>query len=188
MSTATASAPEAAPLLTAEELWQHGPTTPGELVRGRFIEMPPTGHPHASVEGNIARELGNFIKQRALGKVMTGEVGIITRHDPDSVRGADVVYISNERLAQAQAEGYLDVPPELVIEVVSPNDRWTEIDEKVTEYLACGVQAVWVVDPRTRRATCYRPPDQVRICGQDAMLEEPDILPGFGLPVRQMFE
>nr|WP_256363648.1 Uma2 family endonuclease [Thiohalocapsa sp. ML1] len=101
------------PPLTAKDLWQHGPKVSGELVRGRFIEMPPTGHPHASIEANVALELGNFVKQHALGRVMTGEVGIITQYNPDSVRGADVVFISNERLARVQAEGYLDVPPEL---------------------------------------------------------------------------
>ncbi|MCG6939685.1 MAG: Uma2 family endonuclease [Thiohalocapsa sp.] len=188
MSVATASSPQADHLLTAEDLWQHGPAVPGELVKGRFIEMPPTGHPHASVEGNVARELGNFVKQHALGKVMTGEVGIITQRHPDTVRGADVVYISNERLVQAQADGYLDVPPELAIEVVSPNDRWTEIDEKVNEYLACGVQAVWIIDPRTRRVSSYRPPDEMHIYGPDDVIEEPELLPGFALSVRELFE
>ncbi|MBK1632236.1 hypothetical protein CKO31_16120 [Thiohalocapsa halophila] len=188
MSIAAPSPPHADPMLTAEDLWRHGPTAPGELVRGRFIERPPTGHPHASVEGNIARELGSFVKRQALGKVMPGEVGIITQHDPDTVRGADVVYISNERLAQAQPDGYLDVPPELTIEVVSPNDRWAEIDEKVSEYLACGVEAVWIIDPRNRRVTCYRSPDEARIYGQDDVIEEPGVLPGLALAVRELFD
>ncbi|WP_295882944.1 Uma2 family endonuclease [uncultured Thiohalocapsa sp.] len=188
MSITAPSSPQAESLLTAEDLWRHGPTAPGEIVRGRFIEMPPTGHPLASVEGNIARELGSFVKRQALGKVMPGEVGIITQHDPDTVRGADVVYISNERLARAQPDGYLDVAPELTIEVVSPNDRRTEIDEKVSEYLACGVEAVWIIDPRNRRVTCWRAPGEARTYGQDDVLEEPGILPGFSLAVRELFE
>ena len=188
MSVAAVSSPQNDHLLTAEDLWQHGPSTPGELVRGKFIDMPPTGHPHASVEGNITRELGSFVKQRALGKVMPGEVGIITHRNPDTVRGADVVYISHERLAQAQAQGYLNVPPELVVEVVSPNDGWTDINEKVAEYLACGVNAVWIVDPRTRRVTCYRPPAEVQRYGYEDILTEPDLLPEFALPVRELFD
>lgn len=79
-------------------------------------------------------------------------------------------------------------PPELTIEVVSPNDRWTEIDERVSEDLACGVEAVWIIDPRNRRVTCYRSPDEARIYGEDDVIEEPGILPGLALAVRELFD
>lgn len=150
--------------------------------------MPPTGHRHGTVEVNVAAELQAFVKQRALGKVMCGEVGIITQRNPDTVRGADVVYISHERLAHAQTDGYLDVAPDLVIEVVSPNDRWTEINEKISEYLDCGVRAVWVIDPRTQRVTCYQPQTEVRLYSEKDVLTAPELLPEFAVPVRQLFE
>lgn len=188
MPVVTASSTQAHRLLTAEELWQHGPSTPGELIRGTFVDMPPTGHPHGSIEANVAGELRAFVRRRRLGKVMTGEIGIITQRDPDTVRGADVAYVSKERLARAKSDGYLDVAPDLVVEVVSPNDRWTDINEKVDEYLACGVRAVWIIDPRTERITCYRPSSALRIYGKDDALTEPDLLPGFSVPVRELFE
>lgn len=188
MPVATVTPQEAGLLMTAEDLWQLGSTTPGELVRGKFVHMPPTGHPHGTVEANVAAELRAFVKQRRLGKVQSGEVGIITRRNPDTVRGADVVYISNERLAQARGDGYLDIAPELVVEIVSPNDRWTEINEKVAEYLGCGVTAVWLIDPHTRRVTCYHAPAEIRVFGIDDVLSQPDVLPDFALPVRELFE
>jgi Uma2 family endonuclease len=187
MPAATAEAEYAERPITAEELWRLAPQERGELVNGRFIEMPPTGHPHGTVETNVAAELRAFVKARNLGKVMSGEVGIITRRDPDTVRGADVAYISQARLAKAKAKGYLDVPPELVVEVVSPSDRWTDINEKVDEYLARGVDEVWVVDPRTRRVTCYRS-TAMRTYQQEDQLSAPDLLPGFALPVAELFE
>lgn len=186
MSVATTQSQRDDRPMTAAELWQQGPETPGELVKGRFIAMPPTGHRHGTIEANIGRELGAFVKERGLGTVMSGEVGIITQRDPDTVRGADVAYISNERLSQAQADGYLDVAPELVVEVVSPNDRWTEINEKIGEYLACGVVTVWIIDPRTQRVTSYRRGLEVLVYGSADVLSAPDILPGFALPIREL--
>jgi len=187
MSTATTQAKTVDHLITAEELWRFGPNAPGELVRGEFIEMPPTGFPHAATEARIARLLGNFVDERRCGTVLTGEAGIITQRNPDSVRGADIAYISNERLAQSKSDGYLDVAPELVVEVVSPSDRWTEINEKVDEYLACGVDEVWIVDPRTRRVTCYRS-GGVRTYHATETLTAPDALPGLSLLVATLFE
>lgn len=186
MSVATAQLERTDHPMTAAGLWKQSPDTPGELVKGRFIAMPPTGHPHGTIEANIARDLGAFIKQRGLGKVMSGEVGIITQRDPDTVRGADVVYMSNERLSKAQTDGYLDVAPELVIEIISPNDRWTDINEKIGEYLACGVVAVWIIDPRTQRVTSYGHGREVLVYGIDDVLAAPDILPEFALPIREL--
>jgi Uma2 family endonuclease len=187
MPAATAETQLAEPLLTAEDLWRNGPTTSGELVQGRFIEMPPTGHPHGAVEARIARLLGNFVEERRLGTVMTGEVGIITKRNPDTVRGADIAFISNERLARASAGGYLDVAPELVVEVISPRDRWTEINEKVAEYLACGVDQVWIADPRTENLTCYRT-EAVRTYAPGDTLPATEVLPGLSLAVAALFE
>jgi Uma2 family endonuclease len=187
MSAATAEAEPAEHPMTAEELWRLAPAQPGELVKGRFIEMPPTGYAHGAVEANITFELGRFVREHSLGKVLSGEVGIITGRAPDTVRGADVAYISHERLAHAKAKGYLDAPPELVVEVVSPSDRWTDINEKVTEYLACGVDEVWIVDQRTRRVSCCRS-TTVRTYQQEDVLSAPDVLPGLSLAVARLFD
>jgi Uma2 family endonuclease len=174
--------------MTAEELWCLAPTEPGELVKGRFIEMSPTGYPHGAVEARLARLLGNFVDDKKLGIVISGEAGIITQRNPDTVRGADIAYISQARLTKAKAEGYLDVPPELVVEVVSPSDRWSDINERVDEYLACGVDEVWIVDPRTRRVTCYQATAAVRTYQHDDTLGVPAILPGLLLPIADLFE
>ena len=73
-----------------------------------------------------------FAYHQKLGHVLVGEVGIYTNRNPDTVRGADVAYISKDRLAQTQSQSYLDVAPELIVEVLSPGDSWSEVIEKVS--------------------------------------------------------
>ncbi|GAG28444.1 unnamed protein product, partial [marine sediment metagenome] len=77
------------PLLTGEELFALGDIGRAELVKGELIRMSPTGHPHGYIEVNFAIDLGLFVRQHKLGRVLGGEVGIYTSRDPDTVRGAD---------------------------------------------------------------------------------------------------
>lgn len=189
MSAATAHSNRQARLLTSEELPAAVGDTPGELVRGEFIEMTPTGGPHAEVEANIAYELNRFVKGKGLGKVLCGEIGIITERGPDTVRGADVAFISIERLGQraSAGSGYLDVAPELVVEIVSPNDRWSHIQEKLTEYFAIRVQIVWLVDPKRRQLTVYRSLTDATLLESSAILSGGAMLPGFEIAVAELF-
>jgi Uma2 family endonuclease len=188
MPSAVAQVKSEEQALTVSDLAEAGLDLPGELVRGHFIPMSPTGSLHAEVESNLAFALKSFVKGKRLGKVMTGEVGIITGRSPDTVRGADVAYISFERLKGATGEGYLDVPPELIAEVVSPSDRWTDINEKLEEYFAIGVAAVWIVDPQERRVYAYRSPTRVEKLGHADVLTIEDLLPGLRIRVGDLFE
>lgn len=148
----------------------------------------PTGHPHGYFEVIIAALLFNFVKQHKLGRVLGGEVGIYTQRDPDSVRAADAAYISNERYAQVQSSSYLDVCPELIVEVLSPDDAWSRIQEKLAEYFAIDAQLVWVVDPRLEQIHIYQSLDDVtRLTKQDE-LTGADVLPGFRVAISQIFD
>jgi Uma2 family endonuclease len=174
--------------LTIGDLAEGGYDLPGELVRGQLIPMTPTGQTHAAVELNVAFALKSFLQDKHVGKVMTGEVGIITQRSPDTVRGADVAYISYDRLKDTSADGYLDVAPELIAEIVSPNDRWTDINQKLEEYFAIGVLTVWIVDPEERRVYVYRSPTQVEKLGPAEVIISEDLLPGLRIPVGDLFE
>jgi Uma2 family endonuclease len=103
--------------------------------------------------------------------VFANDTGFISERDPDTVRGADVAFWSRERLPEIP-EGWIAVPPDLAIEVVSPNDMFSRIQKKVKHYLTHGVRLVWLVDPENRSVTVYRPGQPVRI------LEENEILSG----------
>jgi len=188
MSTAAASTTHDEHRLTIDELADAVGDRPGELVRGRFIDVPPTGEPHAALEATLTYELSRHVKAKGLGKVLCGEIGIITRRNPDTVRGADVAFISKARLARhGTGSGYLDVAPELVIEIISPHDRWTEINDKLDEYFATGVDSVSLVNPKRRRVSVYRSPTDVTLVDASGTLTGGDILPGLALPVGDLF-
>lgn len=187
MSSATAYALETDDLLTLEELADAVGDRPGELIDGRFVPMSPTGWPHARAEVKVTSRLEHFAEASGLGTVLGGEAGIIIRRGPDTVRGADVAYISRERLAQASPDGYLDVAPELIVEIVSPNDRWTDITAKLEDYFSIGVELVWLVDPQRRRVSCYRSPTELALLGPGDTLTAEPMLPGFALPVAGLF-
>ncbi len=189
MAQQTQPAPQAGEkLITGEELLRMGDIGRAELVRGRIVRMSPTGHPHGFVECNAGYLLGDFVRRHKLpGRVLVGEVGIYTARNPDTVRGADVAFISNERLAQAQPQGYLDVAPELVVEVLSPDDRWSEVMEKLAEYFAIGVAMVWVVDPRRQQVYTYRSLTDVTILDNEEGVTGGEVLPGFRVPAAEFF-
>jgi Uma2 family endonuclease len=187
MSSVAAYALETDDLLTLEELADAVGDRPGELIDGRFVPMSPTGWPHARAEVKVSSKLEQFAEASGLGTVLSGEAGIIIRRGPDTVRGADVAYISRERLVEASPDGYLDVAPELIVEIVSPNDRWTDITGKLDDYFSIGVELVWLVDPQRRRVSCYRSPTELALLGPGDTLTAEPMLPGFTLPVAELF-
>ena len=184
-----ATAPTDARLITGEELAFMPDVGPCELVNGRIVPMTPTGGEHGRVESNFSEAINSFARARKLGKVFVGEVGIFTRRDPDTVRGADVAYLSNERYERLGSKrGFLDVAPDLVVEVLSPHDSAAGLTQKLREYFAIGVRLVWVADPDARAVLAYRSLTDVRELRETDRLSGDDVLPGFEVPVASLFE
>jgi Uma2 family endonuclease len=176
-------------LITGEELERMGDIGPCELVEGRIVSMSPAGSEgkHGFIELAIGAALRAFVKSNQLGKVGTGETGVYTSRNPDTVRGMDAFFISNERYARRTSRSYLDVAPELVVEVLSPGDAWSDVTEKLREYFGIGVLLVWVVDPKGRRVYAFRSVTDVREFAGDDELPGDDVLPGFVLRVAEIF-
>lgn len=160
-----------------------------ELIDGRIVRTSPTNHRHGRVEYRVAKALGEFVGSRHLGEVMTGEVGIYTRRNPDRVRGADVIFLSKETYARQPAESaFLQVAPELVVEILSPEDRAVNVNQKLREYFTIGVKLVWLVDPEARAVSTYRSVTDVREFREADYLGGDDVLPGLELQVASLFE
>jgi Uma2 family endonuclease len=160
-----------------------------ELDNGRLVIMPPGGDIHCAVENNIAADLKVQGERQGYGKARCGEVGIILRRNPDRVVGADAAFITNASLPiQMSREGFLETIPELISEVRSKNDTQPEIDQKVQDYLAAGVKVVWVADPTNQTVIEYRPGLAPRVYTIADTLTVDDIIPGFQMTVRQVFE
>lgn len=174
-------------LITGEEFFWMDEVEQAELVKGEIVYMPPLGYLHGRVEFTFARIVGTFAHQHKLGHVIGGEAGVYTGRDPDTVRGMDAAFISHERLAQVQSQTYLDVAPELIVEVLSPNDRWSQVTDKLEEYFAIGVKIVWVADPRKKYIYVYRSPTEVQRLTANDELSGDEVLPGFRVRVAEFF-
>jgi Uma2 family endonuclease len=177
-------------LMTADELidlpddgLQH------ELVRGELRSMAPPGFPHGRSGSRFGSSLRRHVEDHDLGEVITVETGFRLTTDPDTVRCPDVGYISNEHLAAVgDVTGYFPGAPDLVVEVISPNDRYSEVAEKVTEWLQHGARLVFVADPRPKTVAMHRPGQPTRTLGMDDVLDGEDVVPGWTLAVRDLFD
>ncbi|MFO0953546.1 MAG: Uma2 family endonuclease [Isosphaeraceae bacterium] len=180
----------AAPGLTAEQFGERpDPGYPEELVRGRVVRMPPPNRRHGQVCSRADRIIGGYVDEHDLGHVLSNDSGVITGRDPDTVRGADVAYYSFARLPRGPLpQSYGPEAPELVVEVLSPGDRWPEVLEKLAEYLRAGVVVVLVLDPETRAAQLYRADQPPRTLQAEDELTLPDVLGDFRAAVARFFD
>src|SRR5262245_6579284 len=165
MSTATQKK-----LLTAEEFFllpDPGDGSQQELVRGEVITMPPPGGMHGVSCSKVDRKLGAYANEGNRGTVACNDTGFITERGPDSVRGPDVAYWSKEKLPVVPV-GYIEVAPDMLVEVLSPSNTSKQIRAKLQEYFAKGVRMVWVVAPEDRTLTIYRTLDEGRVLHESA--------------------
>jgi Uma2 family endonuclease len=177
-------------LMTALDFLQSGPHTDGfELVRGEPTPMPPPGDQHGIVCVNGGYLLKAYTKQLGHGVVMGNDSGIITEKNPDTVRGVDLaLFLQPKWGSQGAPEGYTDQPPDLAVEVRSPEQAWSALLAKVGEYLAMGVRIVWIIDPRVRRVTVFTADREPQTFAAENELDGGAILPGFRCRVAELFE
>lgn len=174
-------------LITGEELLEMVGLGPCELIDGRIIPMSPTGNEHGIIESELMRRLGNFNADKRIGWLTGGEAGIYTRRNPDRVRGMDIAFISRQRQPK-RPKRFLEVPPELIVEIVSPGDSWQDLRTKLDEYFAIGVDRVWVVEPRRSSVLVYRTATDTTELGADETLRGEGLLEGFSMAVSELFE
>ena len=178
-------------LVTAEELWDM-PDVPGkrfELVDGEVVEVPGAGELHIMIVILLYKLLDRFVEQHDLGLVRPDGLAYVLRRGPDQVRIPDVSFVAWESVPEGEvSERFWEGAPTLAVEVVSPNDRADDIYDRVRDYLAAGSRQVWVLWPRQRALSVYRPDADTRELGPDAMLDAGDILPGFSVRVGDLFE
>lgn len=159
-----------------------------ELVRGRVEEIPMPPPKHGQFCMNVTGPLFNHVTERKLGRVMINDSWVKTESGPDTVRGADIVFWSYERLPKGKLpEGIIHTPPDLVIEVRSPSERWTQAFGKVLEYLNAGVRVVCILDPPTETLSVYRPDELQQILTADDDFSLPDVLGDFSVKVSRFF-
>ena len=175
--------------MTAEELL--GKPEDGfryELVKGEARRMTPAGNIHGYTAMKLGSRLEQFVRTNNLGRVYAAETGFKLSSDPDTVRAPDAAFVSQTRLDEVgEVPGYWPGAPDLAVEVVSPSDTHAEVTEKSLSWLGAGCRMVLAVDPSQRAVTVYRSRENIRILTEEDTIDGADVIPGFGLPVAEVF-
>lgn len=188
MALAEATKPTTKALITAEELWQMGAGGERyELSKGDLVEMTPPGGIHGSTAVELSSLLRDFVKQRNLGKVMV-ESGYLLATNPDTVRGPDISFLSASKIpAEGLPDGYITGAPDLAVEIVSPSDTASIIQEKVQDYLTYGTQLVWVIYPQQKIVVAYYPDGTAKTLHKTDALTGETVLPDFSCRIADIF-
>ena len=159
-----------------------------ELVRGELREMAPAGSRHSAIGMKVGTSLNVHVMTNNLETVFGADGGFLLERNPDTVRAPDVGFVRLERMEESGlVDGYWPGPPDLAVEVISPNDLYTEVAEKVDEWLKAGTRMVVVVDPRRKVATVHRPGKMAVTLAEGEVLDGDDVVPGWRMAVGDIF-
>ncbi len=176
-------------LTTAEDLLRM-PSDCGryELIHGKLVEMSPAGARHNKVMGKVTFQLLRHVEPLGLGEVLPGDTGVILARNPDHVLATDVCFISAARVPEGDTPaGYLEIVPDLVVEVVSPGDSAAKVRQKTEEWLQAGARLVWTFYPVTRTVAVSETATGTRVYSEAEMLNGEPVLPGFSVSVSAFF-
>ena len=176
--------------MTVEEfLASSVPEGKAELVRGGLRVMPPPGAPHGTAAINLVVMLANYVRAQGLGRVFGDSFGYELIRLPRTVRVPDGSFVRAERLPpEGIGPGLLKFAPDLAIEVLSPSETASELEEKLDDYLFSGTQLLWVADPIRRTVMIVAADAPVRWLREADTLDGGTVVPGFTCPVSDIFE
>jgi Uma2 family endonuclease len=183
------SADPAAMAVSADEFR----TSPGadgwrtELVRGRVVREPAPGPAHGRLAARLAVRLGTFVENAGSGVVLA-DAGFLLARDPDTVRAPDLSFVSTERIPEeGYGAGFWPLGPDLAVEILSPSNTASDLQAKIGDYLAAGCHEIWVLDPAARSVAVYGADRRARVFSADEELDGGTLLPGFVLPLGELF-
>jgi Uma2 family endonuclease len=183
--------PTTTALLSAEEFLLLPGDEPCDLVRGEIRPMTRGTWTHTRVARNAFLLLHAFVAPRRLGECVPDNAGFrlttagATR---GTVRSPDAAFIRAERVPSIPPSGWIPGAPDLAVEVLSPSDGASELQEKLDDYFAAGTSAVWVIDTRRRTVEAHTPDAPVRRLREGDALDGASVLPDFRCAVAELFE
>jgi Uma2 family endonuclease len=176
--------------MTAEEFLEYSvPDAKAELVRGELRVTPPQGGPHGTAASNLIFMLAMHVRQHALGRAFVDGIGYELVRLPRTVRVPDGSFVRADRLPESGiGPGLLKLAPDLAIEVLSPSETASELEEKVDDYLVSGTPLIWVVDPVRRTVMVVSTDAPVRYLHEVDTVDGANVIPGFSCLVADIFE
>jgi len=175
------------PLFTAKQLEANPPEGRWELVKGELKEMSPAGGAHGWIVGNLTVVVGGYIRQKKLGRIFGAETGFLIEQNPDTVRAPDFAFVSSAATTRPH-HGFISGAPDLAAEVISPNDTSTVVSAKSEQWLRAGCKVVWLIDPARETAAVCTLEDGAYVMRSVEVLSDANLLPGFELPVNELFQ
>lgn len=175
-------------ILTAEEFWNM-PDNGGrnELVRGEVREMSPPSFRHGKIIRNISVPLALHVSIKQLGDISMGDPGFVLARKPDVVLAPDIAFLTTDHLSKFEGlDGWWETVPDLVIEVMSPNDTASRVEAKAKDWVSFGCPIAVVVNDRKKAVTVHRPGQPPRTLSGDDVFDGDDVVPGFRLPLSEI--
>jgi Uma2 family endonuclease len=159
-----------------------------ELVEGIPKEKG-MGAKSSEISGILNAALLAFVRPRKLGRVYLSDTGYVCfPGKPKSVRFPDVSFVRTDRIPNGVSpEGYFNIRPDLAVEVISPNDLYEEVEEKLTDYREAGIPLVWIVSPRARTVLVRRLDGTANLLLESGELSGEDVVPGFTCNIAELF-
>ena len=160
-----------------------------ELVEGEIIEMSKPSGLHGQITFLLSLKIGNFVVDNGLGIVTAADTGFVLERNPDdgdTVRGLDIAFLSGGKAPAVLPDQLVDVAPDLAVEVISPSNKATDMHRKVRQLLAAGTTLIWIVYPELRNVDVHTREGAITLNEADT-LSGGDVLPGFEIPVREIF-
>jgi Uma2 family endonuclease len=159
-----------------------------ELIDGEPVAMTPSADESSSIGATIITLLGSFVRPRGLGRLYGADGGFVLFPDRPMVRVPDAAFVRAERAPQGQARrSFPRLAPDLVVEVLSPSDRASEVVAKLEMYQEAGVPLIWLVDPEQKTITIIASGKSTRVLQSGDTLEGGDVLPEFSVAVAEIF-
>ena len=174
--------------MTADDLWQMPRGQQRyELLRGELRTMTPAGFEHGVIEMRIGYLLMQYVDRHALGVVVPGDTGFIIARNPDTVRAPDVGFVRQDRIPDPRPVKYWVGAPDLAVEINSPSDIASKVDEKAKGWIDAGSSEVVVIDPKLKVVKVLRPGGVEIVLHSGDAIENLQSVPGFRCAVDEIF-
>ena len=172
-----------------EQLCRENPDLRFEIdAEGKLIIMSPTGSLTGEKNSSLLAQIWNWNKQSKLGKVFDSSTGF--KLSNGAIRSPDVSWIVINRwnsLNDKLKRGFAPIDPDFVIELLSPTDELTKTQNKMSEYLSCGVKLGWLINPDRREVEIYRLGKAKEVLNNPKSLSEENTLPGLKVDLLDIF-